>query len=306
MLRNRSRAVKTKQALMADQNQTSLPSPTMNLPPSPISSFLNSPRFFNGLLSKKTQFSSTDTNYAVMSPTSILDSKKNLSFVNHFGHDNIILSKSPNPTAKREAKAIGLALIDSIVQENADDEGKSGKKISKPVNRVNRAALFGSKLKVQIPDLNPKSSIFQNESPKSPAEFGIKTRNSQISSTPVKDLARQLSLKEMELSEDYTCVISHGPNPKTTHIFDDCVVERCLGDHSENNYSECQKMEFGFEIDSSSSPSQDFLSFCHTCKDNLGQGKDIYIYRGEKAFCSHECRCQEMFFEGLKNPDLDG
>ncbi|CAA0828093.1 Protein of unknown function (DUF581 [Striga hermonthica] len=288
---------------MADQ--TSLPSsPTMNPPTSPISSFLNSPRFFSGLLTKKTQFSDKDTtnyNYAVMSPTSILDSKKNLSFVNPFGHDNKMLSKSPNPTAQRGTnKAIGLALIDSIDQENVD-EGKSGK-ISKPVNR---AALFGSKLKVQIPDTNPTTSS---------VEFGIKTRNPQISSpcssTPVKDFARQLSLKEMELSEDYTCVISHGPNPKTTHIFDDCVVESCLGDHSENNYPECKKMDCGvFETDyssSSSSPSQDFLSFCHTCKDSLGQGKDIYIYKGEKAFCSHECRCQEMFFEGLKNPDLDG
>ncbi|CAI0629581.1 unnamed protein product [Linum tenue] len=35
----------------------------------------------------------------------------------------------------------------------------------------------------------------------------------------------------MELSEDYTCVISHGPIPKTTHIFefDDCIVDACCG-----------------------------------------------------------------------------
>ncbi|CAI0459696.1 unnamed protein product [Linum tenue] len=34
---------------------------------------------------------------------------------------------------------------------------------------------------------------------------------------------------EMELSEDYTCVISHGPIPKTTHIFDDCIVDAYCG-----------------------------------------------------------------------------
>uniref|UniRef100_A0A0A9G8L9 Uncharacterized protein n=1 Tax=Arundo donax TaxID=35708 RepID=A0A0A9G8L9_ARUDO len=31
---------------------------------------------------------------------------------------------------------------------------------------------------------------------------------------------------EMEPSEeDYTCIISRGPNPRTVHIFGDCVVE---------------------------------------------------------------------------------
>ncbi|CAH2068016.1 unnamed protein product [Thlaspi arvense] len=31
--------------------------------------------------------------------------------------------------------------------------------------------------------------------------------------------------REMALSEDYTCIISHGPNPKTTHIFGDCILD---------------------------------------------------------------------------------
>lgn len=38
-------------------------------------------------------------------------------------------------------------------------------------------------------------------------------------------LIGSLSAKEIELSEDYTCIISHGPNPKTTHIFGDCVLD---------------------------------------------------------------------------------
>ncbi|CAI0448225.1 unnamed protein product [Linum tenue] len=33
----------------------------------------------------------------------------------------------------------------------------------------------------------------------------------------------------MELSEDYTYVISHGPIPKTTHIFDACIIDACCG-----------------------------------------------------------------------------
>ncbi|KAI3460889.1 hypothetical protein Pfo_017552 [Paulownia fortunei] len=296
MLRNRSRAVTSKQALMADQ--TSLLSPTKN-PTTPISSFLGSPRFFNGLLTKNL----SDAETTVMSPTSILDTKNSSSFVNPFGYDRN-LSKPPTPSPeinnscnKSEPEAIGLALIDSLTEEKSDGN------FSKPINRM---VLFGSKLKVQIPAINP-SSLSPVESPNSPADFGIKTRNSQFLSpfpdTPAKNFTRQLSLKEMELSEDYTCVITHGPNPKTTHIFDNCIVESCCGE--DINISDHKKMECGFETNVSTSTSVNFLSFCHTCKDSLDQGKDIYIYRGEKAFCSHECRCQEMVFEGMKNPELD-
>ncbi|XP_044952295.1 FCS-Like Zinc finger 7-like [Hordeum vulgare subsp. vulgare] len=33
-----------------------------------------------------------------------------------------------------------------------------------------------------------------------------------------------------------------------------------------------------------------FLSACGFCAKPLGPGEDTYIYRGEVAFCSHECR----------------
>ncbi|WOL11572.1 hypothetical protein Cni_G20336 [Canna indica] len=37
----------------------------------------------------------------------------------------------------------------------------------------------------------------------------------------------------------------------------------------------------------------DFLSYCYLCRKRL-HGKDIYMYRGDKAFCSIECRCQQI------------
>ncbi|KAL4571808.1 hypothetical protein LXL04_018573 [Taraxacum kok-saghyz] len=37
----------------------------------------------------------------------------------------------------------------------------------------------------------------------------------------------------------------------------------------------------------------DFLSSCHLCKKRL-HGKDIYMYRGDKAFCSPECRSRQI------------
>lgn len=315
MLRNRSRAVTNKQTLMADHTSSSpsaLLTPSQKNPTSPISSFLQSPRFLHTFLAKNPPDSD--------SPTSILDTK-NPSFVNPFGYYDKNLSKPQTPSPDTTAHQFGLALIDSIIVEE-DEKGSrnDGSNFPKPVNRM---ALFGSKLKVQIPAMSNNISSNSNQSsspgeevrsssisPKSPADFGIKTRqNSHVmlsQSTP-RDFSRQLSLKEMELSEDYTCVITHGPNPKTTHIFDDCIVECCCGDADPDpdddvgigtKFSDLNKPD-----DDCNNPSEqpivpsNFLSFCHTCNDILGHGNDIYIYRGDKAFCSHECRFQEMFSE---------
>ncbi|KAK8941600.1 hypothetical protein KSP40_PGU010825 [Platanthera guangdongensis] len=40
-------------------------------------------------------------------------------------------------------------------------------------------------------------------------------------------------------------------------------------------------------------PVADFLSSCNLCGKTL-HGKDIYMYRGEKAFCSMECRYKQI------------
>ncbi|XP_020586375.1 uncharacterized protein LOC110028739 [Phalaenopsis equestris] len=43
-------------------------------------------------------------------------------------------------------------------------------------------------------------------------------------------------------------------------------------------------------------PVADFLSCCYLCRKRL-HGKDIYMYRGEKAFCSMDCRYQQIVSE---------
>ena len=43
-------------------------------------------------------------------------------------------------------------------------------------------------------------------------------------------------------------------------------------------------------------PSADFLSSCYLCKKKL-HGEDIYMYRGEKAFCSMECRYRQIVID---------
>ncbi|KAK9287947.1 hypothetical protein L1049_016392 [Liquidambar formosana] len=286
MLRKRSRATTSKQALMGEYG--SLPSPT-DKQTRHTSSFFSSPRSFTGFASKG--FFETDS---VMSPTSILDTKPFSSLRSSFWSD----SNTPKPLEpehrrhweKLDSRGVGLGIVDVLSDEKSDDN------LSKPESRM---VLFGSQLKIQIPPL-PPSVLSPAESPKSPVDFGIKTRNFQLgtfspglSPSSVKKsafgssnsgletpnsprvFAGCLSASEMELSEDYTCVIARGPNPRTTHIFDNCIVDSCCG---VVGFSGSRK-ENGFFAGGSSYPSESFLSFCYTCKKSLGPGKDIYMYR---------------------------
>ncbi|KAL1190327.1 FCS-Like Zinc finger 7 [Cardamine amara subsp. amara] len=43
-----------------------------------------------------------------------------------------------------------------------------------------------------------------------------------------------------------------------------------------------------------SSSSSSFLGNCGFCKRRLAPGRDIYMYKGDAAFCSVECREQQM------------
>ncbi|KAJ9168347.1 hypothetical protein P3X46_019887 [Hevea brasiliensis] len=102
-----------------------------------------------------------------------------------------------------------------------------------------------------------------------------------------------LSASEIELSEDYTCVISHGPNPKKTHIYGDCILECYSNEGKETGVPHA----ISSSIIPSLFPSNDFLNFCYHCNKKLEGGKDIYMYRGEKAFCSLSCRAEEIMID---------
>ncbi|KAJ6307105.1 hypothetical protein OIU78_022233 [Salix suchowensis] len=43
-----------------------------------------------------------------------------------------------------------------------------------------------------------------------------------------------------------------------------------------------------------------FLRACSLCKCRLISGRDIYMYKGDGAFCSLECRQQQMSFDERK------
>ncbi|EES01375.1 uncharacterized protein LOC8069803 [Sorghum bicolor] len=99
--------------------------------------------------------------------------------------------------------------------------------------------------------------------------------------------------------EEYTCVISRGANPRTTHFLAGETVEavRRGGDVG----GRCREVIFSIEpfsdqlLPSTSSSSAAATASvasgrCCCCMKRLQENKDIFIYLGEKAFCSSECR----------------
>ncbi|XP_047152163.1 protein MARD1 [Vigna umbellata] len=274
LLRNRSRAV-SKPGLMADHS--SQQSPSQNYAKT-IPSLFGSPKFRD--FTNKCLSSGTE---ALRSPTSILDARalSPFAFGNPFSTPpNKISPPSRTSWDKPDSKGLGLGL--ALVGAFKDDDN--------PIHDHSETNKGNVLLRVKIPF----------ESQTCSDDFGTKTKESKNSSGSgsfAKDdcastCVRALSWSEMELSEEYTCVISHGPNPKTTHIFNNCIVV-------ETYYSLPQNQN------SRSAASANFLSFCHTCKKHLDQTKDIFIYRGEKAFCSRECRHQEMVLDGIENLEFE-
>lgn len=256
MLKKSSRPVSSKQGLMADP--LSLPLPAANYTKAPNSPlFPLSPRLLVGFSPKG--YSDIDS---AMSPTSILETKPFAPTSNPFFAERKprkpLMESTQETKRYQKQQPVGLGIVDEL------------KKQSKPESRM---VLFGSQLKIQIPSISPNGVA---ESPvNSPIEFGVKNKESQLSlfspaarrAPPVSLVSGCLSASEMEMSEDYTCVIAHGPNPRTTHIFENCVVESC-GDGF-------AAMTPGKE----SRVSDDFLAYCRACKKKLGQGKDIFMYR---------------------------
>ncbi|CAM0876202.1 unnamed protein product [Alopecurus aequalis] len=93
-----------------------------------------------------------------------------------------------------------------------------------------RRSILAGKVKTQAPALVRSCSLDRR------VEFGVKNKSSwlPLRRTPQHQEAAPAP-EEVEMepsSEDYTCVISRGPNPRTVHIFGDRVVE---GDHGETS-----------------------------------------------------------------------
>ncbi|XP_062219813.1 FCS-Like Zinc finger 8-like [Phragmites australis] len=99
-------------------------------------------------------------------------------------------------------------------------------------------------------------------------------------------------VNEFADSEEYTCVIARGANPRTTHILGGGET---LEVHK-GAVGGCRKPIFSIEpFSDHPSPSPSPLASvasgrCGCCMKRLQEDRDIYMYLGENAFCSNECR----------------
>lgn len=56
----------------------------------------------------------------------------------------------------------------------------------------------------------------------------------------------------------------------------------------------------GLTAEHSASKTMDFLSSCNLCGCSLGEGQDVFMYSGDRAFCSMECRYQQIVTDERK------
>lgn len=125
--------------------------------------------------------------------------------------------------------------------------------------------------------------------------LAISPRSTTSNPIPIftKKSSPKPSIEEMEMCEEYTCVISHvGTNLiKKREYFDG----QFIGNSNSNAY---QKAAIAVNHTESFTMA-DFLNSCFLCKKQL-KGLDIFMYRGEKAFCSAECRCTQISIDEHK------
>lgn len=144
---------------------------------------------------------------------------------------------------------VGLGLVDSLADEN-------------PTPLGGRKVLLGSEMR-----------ITDNLSRKNSATAPVQTEEVEQKDDNMSDGLKgsMMSLDDIVNSEDYTCVVSRGPNPKTTHIFGDHVFEL-----------QVEHLMPGEIKDETNMPplvKEGVMSFCSFCSEKLREGKDIYIYQ---------------------------
>ncbi|KAJ1418793.1 Zf-FLZ domain [Sesbania bispinosa] len=105
--------------------------------------------------------------------------------------------------------------------------------------------------------------------------------------------------------EEYTYVTCHVPNKTFTKVYyDGGEGDVTRHGYNYNNYNTnvgvLRRTPPQTLIESEPSfPTSNFLNSCHLCGKKL-HGKDIYMYRGEKAFCSPECRSSQIMMDERK------
>lgn len=225
------------------------------------------------------------------SPTSPLEFR--LFLGNPFGGSSSLRSIPRMHQRSWDSGKVGLRIVDSL-----DDHHTDSSRILLP-SPDSKNMIFGSLM------LNPftKSPMLKDDKPNAD---GSCSGAGNISVNNI-DACQQGSVSEpveseAEISEEeYTFV----HEPKTTHIYGSQVLESveddgmtkkgCCEDEKESIFV-IAPLDLTTIADVLLPPS-DFLSFCSFCSKKLGMGKDIYMYRGYKAFCSSDCRSEVILLD---------
>ncbi|KAF2301302.1 hypothetical protein GH714_022497 [Hevea brasiliensis] len=261
------------------------------------STFFNFPGFFVGFGSR----GSSDSD-SIRSPTSL-----DFSFFSNLSNSFSQKSRSPTQNGhqkKWDCSKVGKSDSDAVFGNDGVRLEPKPFEISSPISLSPTSPLSSKKFCsdsrtttiTSLPQFSGGCTQTDNSSE-------IKSSSLPVPIGSSHGCVGSLSAREIELSEDYTCIISYGPNPKTTHIFGDCILECHTNemsnfDKTQNLGSELPQEANCLELEGPTShPSNEFLSFCYSCKKKLEKGDDIYINRGEKAFCSFDCHSEEIFAE---------
>ncbi|KAK6152054.1 hypothetical protein DH2020_014689 [Rehmannia glutinosa] len=149
-----------------------------------------------------------------------------------------------------------------------------------------------------------KSGDGRSEIPANKALFSRNlSRSNPIPVSSPKNSSRSKEILEEKMEseslEEYTIVTCHMPNKSYTKVYgqgrrgDDRSPFRI---QTSNRPSVFDISPARFGEATTGIPAADFLSSCHSCQKKL-HGEDIYMYRGEKAFCSTECRYREIVMD---------
>ncbi|KAK7265464.1 hypothetical protein RJT34_33084 [Clitoria ternatea] len=115
---------------------------------------------------------------------------------------------------------------------------------------------------------------------------------------PVHSMKNPDGFNEGSFEEEYTYVTCHVPDKTFTKVYYDGGqghVRRHI-----TNVGALRRTTPPTLIHAESSfPTSNFLNSCNLCGKKL-HGKDIYMYRGEKAFCSPECRSSQIMMDERK------
>ncbi|KAF5469358.1 hypothetical protein F2P56_013439 [Juglans regia] len=216
----------------------------------------------------------------------------------------------------KKRPTINLSLFTTLSESFAVDKSPNPSKSP----RIFQGGVVGLGIVAAMTDLSPKApDNFAVVSPRSaPIPIVSSAKAAANFRGPLNDGERGGDVDEM--SESYTCVISHlGSNFVEKRIYFDDKLDAVVGDCCG---ATCVVSGRGVRMFSASPVNvdeferefwtADFLSTCYLCKKQL-HGLDIFMYRfcsphgcdaaierGEKAFCSAECRDKHIRSDDYK------